>query len=186
MEFEERWVLFVGLAIVGSGSGGGGGGFIVDESVFVFGLLRVLLIMLSTANGDVVILGDGEPVSASFKKDPARDFSDGTFVANCCCLDWLLDDVDDDVGRWDTDGSLFEVAGGWELSFNESLECFLYWENKSIEKSIAAEEEVDEFCVWLRFVDESEDCEDGETTPDLAMGRITSNLFVLCDDSSVN
>ena len=187
VELEERWVFVDGLGAVA-------GGFIVDELVFVLGLLVVvLLIILSTANGDAVILDAVGPVSTSLRKDPATDLSDGTFVANCCCccccccLWWLTDDVDEGVDRWDADRSLLvdEVEDEWELTFNASFDCFLYWANRSIEKSITPEG-VERFDNELRFADESEGCEDGETVAGLATGRITSDLFVLCTDCSFN
>lgn len=165
---EERWVLFVGLGVVA-------GGFIVDVFVLGFGL-----IILSTANGDVTIFGDDEPVrSASLRKEPAGDFSDGSFVANCCCccLDWFADDIDEEVDRCGNDKSLFEEE--WVFCFDNSLECFLYWENKSIVRSIPEEE----FSVELRLIDES-DWDDGETIAGFAIGRIISDLFVLFNDCS--
>ncbi len=176
---EERWILFVGLGIIAAG------GFIVDVFVLVFGLLSDLLIILSTANGDVEIFGDDEPVrSASLRKEPAGDFSDGSFVANCCCcccccLEGFTDDVGEGVGRCDNDKSLFEEE--WVLIFDDSFECFLYWENKSIVRSITE----DEFGVELRLVDES-DWDDGETIAGFAIGRIISDLFVLFNDCSDN
>ncbi len=178
---EERWVLFVGLCNVV-------GGFIVDVFdvfVFGFGLLTDLLIILSTANGDVDIFGTDEPVrSASLRKEPAGDFSDGSFVANCCCccLEWFTDDVDEELGRSDNDKSLFEEE--WVFDFDDSFDCFLYCENKSIVRSTTEEDE--EFIVVeLRFVVES-DWDDGETIAGFAIGRIISDLFVLFDDCSDN
>jgi hypothetical protein len=67
------------------------------------------------------------------------------------------------------------------LIFDDSFECFLYWENKSIVRSITE----DEFGVELRLVDES-DWDDGETIAGFAIGRIISDLFVLFNDCSDN
>ncbi len=61
------------------------------------------------------------------------------------------------------------------------MDCFLYWENKSIVRSITEEE----FGVELRFINES-DCEDGETIAGFAIGRMISDLLVLFNDCSVN
>ncbi len=164
---EERWVLGSGLCIV------------VDGFVFVFGLLWDLLSILSTANGDVESFGADEPIrSASLRKDAAGDFSDGIFVANCCCcLELLLDDVGEEVARCDDDKSLFEEEWVWDfdVEFADSFDCFLYWENKSIVRSITEEK----FEGELRFVDES----DGETIDGFTIGRTISDLLDGCSDN---
>lgn len=174
-ELDDRWLLF-GLWIVV-------GGFIAVEFVFGFGLWWVLLIILSTVSdeedsfGDgvgVVIFGEDEPLNASFRNEPAGIFSAGSFVANCCLV-FDVDVVDKDDGRCDDEDWSLVEDDDWDGTFVTSTTCFLYCVYRSNGKSAIDEET---FGVECRFTDES-DCEDGEITAGLAIGRITSVLTAL-------
>jgi hypothetical protein len=61
------------------------------------------------------------------------------------------------------------------VEFADSFDCFLYWENKSIVRSITEEK----FEGELRFVDES----DGETIDGFTIGRTISDLLDGCSDN---